>query len=620
MSVESPSRGANRAGQPDEALAAGFADHVLRWARERDAPDHTLDALRMAARATSLATASGHVCAHLADIAAEHGKLDAQALRVALLASGMVGTQQAPDALPLILDDDGRVYLHRYFDYERRLARRLMAPWPIASAGIGETVKSLLGRLFAANERRLDDRADWQKIATALALERPLTIISGGPGTGKTTTVVNVLACALAGNPDCRIRLTAPTGKAAARMLEAVRAAAVQLPPDLRELLPAESFTVHRLLGVLSDGKFRHDHHNPLPVDLLVVDEASMLDLALATKLVEAVPRDARIVLLGDKDQLAAVESGAVFSELSADPTLSGACVARLSEITGIPTARIVCAAPIKPTPLHDSVVWLTENFRFAKDSGIGRLAALVNAGEARAVIDFLRSDSDPALAWIEDAHPVPQAASLQRIVDAMAAYIGAARADLDNRAALFDALGCFRVLCAEREGPRGVLAINQFVGRQFRRLLDHPLDPGSRSEWYPGRPVMVLRNDYVQQLFNGDIGIVLPDVPDAPDALMVFFPDSKGGFRRVPPLRLPEHETAFATTVHKAQGSEFDDVMLMLPARSNRVATRELLYTAITRSRSEVTMVGGAEVVEKAIASPTRRYSGLVARLAARD
>ncbi|MDE2360096.1 MAG: exodeoxyribonuclease V subunit alpha [Betaproteobacteria bacterium] len=612
MSTAVSSRGADLAASPEQALAEGFAHHVLRWARERNAPDHTLDALFEAAHAASFATASGHVCAHLADIAADT-RLDEHELRTTLLASGMVGTPQAPDAQPLILDGDGRVYLHRYFDYERRLARRLTAASPIPSRVTGDNVKSLLDQLFAANADRLGKTPDWQKIATALALERRLTIISGGPGTGKTTTVVNVLAGAIAENPDCRIRLAAPTGKAAARMRDAIRNAAAHLPAELRERLPSESFTVHRLLGLLPAGDFRHDIDHPLPIDLLVVDEASMLDLSLATRLVEAVPTNARIILLGDKDQLAAVESGAVFSELSADPTLSSACTELLSEITGIPAARIVCAAPIKPTPLHDSVVWLTENFRFAKDSGIGRLAALVNAGEAQSAIDFLRSDSDPALEWIEDAHPAPQAATLQRIIDEMAGYIGAARADLGNKAALFDALGRFRVLCAEREGSRGVDAINQYVGQRFRRHLDHPLDPGGRSQWYPGRPVMVLRNDYVLKLFNGDVGIMLPDAAGTP---MVFFPDSDGDFRAVSPLRLPEHETAFATTVHKAQGSEFDKVTLMLPAKPSRVATRELVYTAITRSRSGVTIVGGAEVVEKAIVSPTRRYSGLVARL----
>ena len=215
----------------------------------------------------------------------------------------------------------------------------------------------------------------------------------------------------------------------------------------------------------------------------------------------------AHLILLGDKDQLAAVESGAVFSELSADPTLSKACVERLASVTGIAAARIESAAPIKPTGLLDCVVWLTENFRFAKDSGIGRFATHVNAGEADAAIEFLRSGTDSALEWIEDANPAPAAASRQRIIDGMTNYLDVARADLGDKAALFEALGRFRVLCAEREGLRGVIEINKFISQHFRAALEHPLDPGSRSEWYPGRPVMVLRNDYVLKLFNGDVG-----------------------------------------------------------------------------------------------------------------
>jgi len=598
---------------PEQALAEGFAHHVMRWARECNAPEHTLAALGAAARATSFATTAGHVCTYLADIAAADD-LAEDALRNALLESGMVGTPAAPDARPLILDTEGRIYLHRYFDYECRLARRLSAPLPGAQSAIGKNAKDLLERLFAANAKRLGDRPDWQKIATALALERRLTIISGGPGTGKTTTVVNVLACLIAGNPERRIRLAAPTGKAAARMLEAIRNNSTHLPAALRERLPAESFTAHRLLGVLpGSGTFRHHAANPLPIDVLVVDEASMLDLALATKLLEAVPASAHLILLGDKDQLAAVESGAVFSELSADPSLSNESVKRLSDLTGIPAARIECATSLKPAGLTDCVVWLTENFRFEKNSGIGRLAAYVNAGEAEAAINFLGSGTDSGIEWVADANPVPAVAARQKIMDGMKSYLEAARTDLGDMPALFAALGGYRVLCAEREGPRGVNEINEVISQHFRRALEHPLDPGNRSEWYPGRPVMVLRNDYVLKLFNGDVGIVLPD---ASGTLMVYFPESNGSFRAVAPLRLPEHESAFATTVHKAQGSEFDHVLLLLPAKPNRGVTRELLYTAVTRSRSGVTIVGSAEVLEKAISSPTRRYSGLIARL----
>jgi exodeoxyribonuclease V alpha subunit len=226
--------------------------------------------------------------------------------------------------LPLLLDGDGRLYLHRYFAYERRLAEDLRRRARRRPTVAGDALRGQLDELFAANAERLGDRPDWQKLAAALAWRGCLTIISGGPGTGKTTTVVALLACLLGENPGLRIALAAPTGKAAARMLEALRQRAGSLAPELQALLPRESHTLHRLLGVTPEaGRFRHHAGNPLPIDALVVDEASMLDLALACRLCEAVPPAARLILLGDKDQLAAVEAGAVFAEISADPTLS---------------------------------------------------------------------------------------------------------------------------------------------------------------------------------------------------------------------------------------------------------------------------------------------------------
>lgn len=336
-----------------------------------------------------------------------------------------------------------------------------------------------------------------------------------------------------------------------------------------------------------------------------------MLDLALATKLFEAVPESARIILLGDKDQLAAVESGAVFSELSADPRLSDECLAKVSDVCGIP---VICPPALPaPTGLHDNVVWLSENFRFARDSGIGRLATDINAGDAARSLAWLRSRKDATVQWVEDGMQTPTEEAAHRILAGYDEYLDAVRTDASDQTAITLAFGRFRTLCAVREGPRGVEAINRLVSRHFRRTLEHSLDPGERSEWYPGRPVMVLRNDYVLKLFNGDIGIVLPDETGN---LMVCFPDRDAGFRAVAPVRLPEHETAFAVTVHKSQGSEFDDVLLMLPAAYNRVLTRELLYTAVTRARERVTIIGGADVLGKAIQSPTRRHSGLIARL----
>jgi len=607
--------------RPEHALAAGFADHVVRWARACSAPASSLSALRAAAYAVSFATASGDVCTLLADVAAAIGEQDVSALRAALLGSGVVGAPEAPAVQPLIIDADGRVYLHRYFDYERRLAQRVREWQAAAIDAAGDAMRARLDELFAANAAQLGERPDWQKLATALALERALTIVSGGPGTGKTTTVVNMLACLIARDPDCRIALAAPTGKAAARMQDAVRNAAARLPAEVVARLPSEAFTLHRLLGAgARSGEFRHHAANPLALDVLVVDEASMLDLALATKLFEALPRTARLILLGDKDQLAAVEAGALFAELCDDPTLTPACIERLAALTGISAERIAWPSPLRPTGITDSVVWLTENFRFATDSGIGRLAACINAGDGDAAIALLRARTDPALAWIEDADAVPQPATRERILERLAPYVAALRADPGDMPALFQALNRFRVLCAQREGARGVVAVNALASAHVRRVVDDPSDPGAGSAWYPGRPVMVVANDYVQKLWNGDVGIALPD---ADGGLSVHFPQSDGGYRAVPPFRLPEHETAFATTVHKAQGSEFDEVLLLLPAKPGRVVSRELLYTAVTRARAAVTIVGSEETLATGIASPTRRYSGLVARLqavAARD
>ncbi|MBC7413381.1 MAG: exodeoxyribonuclease V subunit alpha [Herminiimonas sp.] len=598
---------------PADLLARGFASHVVSWSSQQQPLNE--DASRMLhqiALYLSLAGSDGHVCARLADIAAANPPWSTAMLRACLQASGVTGTPAKPGAQPLILDDDDRLYLHRYFDYEQRLARRLMQP-RAALAMVDTALQLRLNNLFAANQKGLAGRPDWQKIAAGLALLSPLTIISGGPGTGKTTTVVNLLACLLEQNPDCRIALAAPTGKAAARMLEALRLRAEHLPAAIQARLPAESFTIHRLLGVTpSAGEFRHHGGNLLAIDVLIVDEASMLDLALATKLFEAVPTTARIILLGDKDQLAAVESGAVFAELSADPTLDAQYRSTLADLTDTPLQRIEPAAPLTPTALHNSVVWFTENFRFSKDSGVGRLAAAINAGNAVAVLAQLAARDDPAITWIDTDAPALGEEATQAVVAGYAAYVEAVRS-ASTPARLFNAFNRFRVLCAIRETARGVGALNTLISTQIRAQIAHPQDPGSQSAWYPGRPVMVLRNDYVLKLFNGDIGIAFPDQNGA---LMVFFPDGPDGLRAVAPVRLPDHDTAFAMTVHKSQGSEFDEVMLVLPAESNRVLSRELVYTAVTRSRKDVTIVGGAGVIGEAVRGRTVRESGLVARL----
>ncbi|MEP7276337.1 MAG: exodeoxyribonuclease V subunit alpha [Betaproteobacteria bacterium] len=596
--------------RPERVLAQAFAERVARWSRERGADAPSSGAARDAAYAASMAVSAGHACVRVGDIA--HSDDDPARFRACLAASRVVGAPDGIPSTPLVQDAAGRLYLARYFDYEQRLgraiARRVAAPLREVAPAAQQTLAALFG----------EARATGQALAAALALLRPLTVVSGGPGTGKTTTVVRLLACLVAADPACRIALAAPTGKAAARLQDALAAFASNLPPALAGRLPATVSTVHRLLGVYADGhRLRHDATHPLAVDVVVVDEASMLDLALATRLFEAVPDSARLLLVGDKDQLAAVEAGAVFAELTAGATFSARGTAALAALTGATPEEIRAAGHPAPGALPDSVVWLAENFRFAQDSSIGRLAAAVNAGDGAAAVAALRAGGTSNVRWIDDGARVPAAATLAAIAEGYAELLAALAATPPDIARCFAALARFRVLCAERGGPRGADGINATMASRVREAsgaAGADADGVDRSAWYAGRVVMVRANDYVQGLFNGDVGLSLHD-GDA--ALRVWFAAADGGFRAIAPARLPAHETAFASTVHKAQGSEFDDVVLVLPAGASRVVTRELVYTAITRARRRVTLAAGAATLEAAVATPTRRDSGLSDRIA---
>ncbi len=374
------------------------------------------------------------------------------------------------------------------------------------------------------------------------------------------------------------------------------------------------ALTVHRLLGVLPQGGFRHHADNPLAIDVLVVDEASMLDLALATRLIEALPPNARLILLGDKDQLAAVEAGSVFAEIAGDARFSPETTTRLAELTGTPPERIVPPDPARPTPLRDCVVWFSRNYRFHQDSGIGHLASLINRGDAESAEEWLTQAADDQITWVNDNGNALTPPTLERLMRGYANYLQAMQSEpLPDIGRLFDRYNEFRILCAIRESSRGVEWLNQQMTNAFRRRLAHPMDRNERTAWFPGRPVLILRNDYALRLFNGDIGLALLD---ASGDLRVYFPDDQGQFRAIPPVRLPEHETAFAMTVHKSQGSEFDAIALVLPAKPLPVVTRELVYTGITRARKQVLLVGGTAVLNAGISSPTRRHSGLIARL----
>ena len=657
-----------------QQLAEGFSRRIERWSLTAAGADRghasaapkppagavfNARAAAQAACAVSLATSAGHVCIRLSDLP----PLDAGASwRAALRASMVVHEHSGADpvtslqhsevpSLPLVLDPQDRLYLGRYFDFERRLAQRLMRAQsgPHGSqmpdlAVENSALRRRLDQLFqatspataAANSTftppksppKTSPATDWQKLAAALALRGRLTVISGGPGTGKTSAVVKLLACLLDINPGSRIALAAPTGKAAVRMMDAIRDQAAKLPAALSALLPTESYTVHRLLGGAPGRGMRFHAANPLPIDALVLDEASMLDLALATQLLEAVPENARIILLGDKDQLAAVESGAVFAELSMDPGLSAACRQDLSDLTGIAPRNIVPPEAIRDSALSDCVVWFTHNFRFGSDSPIGRLAYSinsVNSGDLVAVQNCLTDAAHSELRWHQHqstTHYEPSVLADMKegyapMLHAVQALLSQIKTETDTavhalHTDIHRAYASFRVLCAMRDSPRGVDALNIAFSQEWILNLAASFQ-GAQGSWFCGRPVQITRNDYGIKLFNGDIGITLPD---ANGQLMVYFQQSDGSFRAIAPARLPPHETAFAMTVHKAQGSEFDSVVVVLPAQPNRVLTRELLYTAVTRARSQLTLYASAAVLKEALQTQTRRHSGLLARL----
>ena len=501
------------------------------------------------------------------------------------------------DYAPLTLVGD-RLYLSRYQAYEQQLAEQLLS----RSADVPEVnepqLSESLTRLFAFNQQS----PDWQRLAAAQAVRRRLAVISGGPGTGKTTTVVRLLAALLEqpGGERLAIGLAAPTGKAAARMAEAIRNAKANLPISdaLKDALPDEARTLHRLLGSRGDSpKVRHDAANPLALDVLVVDEASMVDLALMAKLVVALPPKARLILLGDKDQLAAVEAGAVFAELCEGRGFDAQAAGDLQRITGQ-------SVPVE-TPrsrLGDAVVLLTHSHRFAGDSGIGELARRINGGDAKGTVALLQ-EGRADLAW----NVAPSSTSLiERLEQGYAPYLQAAR-QADPTAA-FDAFNGFRALTAQREGAFGVTGLNEALEARFKRRLGVP----ARERWYPGRAVMVRQNDYALGLFNGDIGLCLK----TERGLRVFF-EGDEGYRGFAPARLPSHDSAFAMTVHKSQGSEFAEVLLALPEQPSPLLTRSLFYTGITRAKRKVEVWALPARVAEAVQTRAERAAGLARRLA---
>ncbi|HEV2682467.1 MAG TPA: exodeoxyribonuclease V subunit alpha [Rhodanobacter sp.] len=487
---------------------------------------------------------------------------------------------------------------------------------------------------------------NWPKIACALAARGAFTVITGGPGTGKTTTVVRLLGLLQTlqlrkqARP-LRIRLAAPTGKAAARLNASIATQLAQLDVDdaARAAIPAEVDTLHRLLGARPDTRrFRHDRANPLHLDVLVIDEASMIDLEMMSAVLAALPATAQLILLGDKDQLSSVEAGAVLGDLCRRAEAGHYSTASADWLQATIGEDIHPFIRDDAQPLDQQVAMLRHSHRFGDSSGIGRLARAVNAGDIDAVHTLLGTPARD-LAWISTATQVQLADMAidgnhkhfairdnDEVPHGYRHYLELLQRErptgIDAEAhehwarAVLQAFNRFQLLCALRHGPYGVEGLNPLIADALhaRGLIDSSLG------WYEGRPVMVTRNDYGLGLANGDVGICLrmPDDSGKPRLVVAFLahaaPGSGAGtrIRHVLPSRLGEVATVYAMTVHKSQGSEFEHTALVLPAEASNVLTRELLYTGITRARRWFSLLGSQVIVDGAVDRRTRRYSGL--------
>jgi exodeoxyribonuclease V alpha subunit len=557
-------------------------------------PEGAVDAVpepvRLAAAFASRGLADGHVCLDLRARAAAP-LLDPEGAPVegfawpepeawvdALRASPVVGDGAAPS--PLVLRGH-RVWLGRYFAHERRLAAGLLrlATTPVPPVD-GPRLEAALDRLF----RGKDEPAD-QQAAVRAAAGQALVVLAGGPGTGKTTTVVRLVAAVLEqaaarGQRLPRVLLLAPTGKAAARLATSVRAQVGELALDpehadaVRAAVPTEARTLHRALGPRNDWltRMQHDADDPWSADLVVLDEASMVDLPLMVRAIDAIAPGGRLVLLGDPNQLAAVGAGAVLADLAA-PGVAG--------------------------PVGASVVRLRASRRFTEGGPVGRLAQALDAVDPAGV--------EAVLAAGGGARHVDATAALDRDPAFLAAAVEGFRAYASARTveARLALLERFRILCATRVGPNGVEALNRAVEAALARA--RLIDP--RTPWYEGRPVLVTANDYGVELFNGDLGVV---GRTASGDLRVFFDVPGGPPRAVLPTRLPAHETVWAMTVHKSQGSECEHVAVALPHRDVPVLTKELLYTAVTRAKKTVTIWGDGRLLRLGLARRSERSSGL--------
>jgi exodeoxyribonuclease V alpha subunit len=566
--------------------------------------------LRQLTEALGEAREQGNVCVDLVAWVderseAEHGpRPDLATARERLCATGVVGDgHPGSPLLPLVLAENNLLYSARHYRAEQRIASfvhdRLQQDLATQPAELKKTLERL--KLLPSRSSS-GDETDWQLAAVVAGATRPLTVLCGGPGTGKTTTVAKLLSVLLHDDPTLRIAITAPTGKAAARLGEALQERAAALPELAEPLADLEPSTLHRLLGYLPlDDRFRRGRDKQLALDLVVIDEVSMVDPAIFAVLCDALPEHARLVLVGDKDQLAAVASGQVLGDLcqAARPELGlGAGLAEsVREATGMTVKSQPSAAPIA-----NATVALWKNHRFDAQPGIGAFAqALMQRRPDDAFAAF--SSGHPDLTLTESAE-----AAMAAIEPHLLHLLAAAQGEDPEQA--LAAIPYARVLTAQRRGPNGSVTWNEKIQRRLLELGHRTDEP-----YYVGCPILITSNDQNNRIWNGDLGVCGRNEKGKP---VVWIRDQQGKARAINPRRLPAHEAAWAMTVHKAQGSEFDHVLLSLPDRDGSLNHAALIYTGVTRARRQATVHADPKLLAAGLANWMQRRSGLAEALRA--
>lgn len=522
---------------------------------------------------------AGHVCLSLSTLA-QRLVVDQATLLSHLIASPLVGN--AGDFRPFIIDNQ-RLYLAKLWFEELRIVKSLQQKMQTLAVDT-KKVKSTLNALFEDSPLN----PDWQKVAVLIATLQRLTVISGGPGTGKTTTLAKLLIMLLAleDKPQV-IKLAAPTGKAAARMQAAINAAKSRLSAfsSFLEFIPGEATTLHRLFKM--NPLQSRETITPIHVDILVIDEASMIDLSMMSVILRSISADTRLILLGDQEQLSSIEPGSVFADISQAVGFSKSMLEKIKEITDFTLAPTSCTSL-----LSDAVVHLQHSYRFAANSGIGALASAVKTGDQEATFAVL-DKNNVDVEWIKE-----KSNAHAQMIAGYQPYFEKVRNLSIPMQEVFTVWEQFQILTPLREGSEGSIALNAKISRAY-----------AKEAWYTGRAIMINANHPQLGLSNGDIGITR--VIDG-QAYVYFLDEAKSQVRRFTPNRLPAFESAFVMTVHKSQGSEFDHVYCYLPEILASIMNRALLYTAVTRAKQKVSICGEASIIEEMLNQCESRESGL--------